>query len=188
MRHIEPVEDVRMRVWELHLRGIPKTRIAGMVNLDRHTVARLVSECYAETAQERRASLVRKQNAAIARMRRLQEQAWADHDADDERERSVLALMNGGSDDDGKPRSMVRYQSQRSQYLRVILDAEKEIARIEGVYEATDALDGAVVFRVEVSRPDGVAVTSAPNRGMLAGGSADDEQEFETAADGEDEA
>ena len=43
----------------------------------------------------------------------------------------------------------VGYQSQRSQYLRVILDAEREIARLCGLYEAGVAVDGAVVFHIE---------------------------------------
>ena len=44
---------------------------------------------------------------------------------------------------------MARYQSQRSQYLRVILEVEREIARLCGLYESGGSFDGAVVFRIE---------------------------------------
>jgi hypothetical protein len=91
-------------------------------------------------------------------MRRLQEQAWDDHDADDEREQAVLALslpdahaahVAHAAQKDVKPSNVtVRYQSQRSQYLRVILDAEKEIARLEGLYESVLDIEGAVGFVV----------------------------------------
>ena len=92
-------------------------------------------------------------------MRRIQEQAWDDHDADDERERQVLALtfaqaqaaQSQAPDSDAEPSRKgressvsVKYQSQRSQYLRIILDAEKEIARLEGLYEGLLDADAAV--------------------------------------------
>lgn len=155
-------EDARARMWEMHLRGIPKARIADALGVNRATVARLINAAYAEIAAERKRSNARKLDGAVGRMRRLQEQAWADHDADDERELQVLALsMSQASDvpdasdaSDAKSRHSspsnvtVRYQSQRSQYLRIILDAEKEIARLEGLYEGMLDVDGAVGFVV----------------------------------------
>jgi hypothetical protein len=158
-----PAEIARTRVWELHLRGLPKVRIAAEVNLDRGTVAKIINESYKEVAAERKVSNARKLNEAVARWRRLQEQAWNDHDADDERERQVLALGSGGQQSqqsqplsaemkdgmDARPSNVsIRFQSQRSQYLRIILDAEKEIARLEGLYENILDVDGAVGFVV----------------------------------------
>ena len=171
-----PAEMARARVWELHLRGLPKVRIAQAVNLDRGTVAKLITACYAEIADERRRDAKRKLDGAVQRMRLVQEQAWNDHDADDERERQVLALSiaqaNQASDDDeprkGRESSVsIRYQSQRSQYLRIILDAEKEIARLEGLYEGLLDVEGAAVFRITKLSPEAASALSAANRRSL---------------------
>jgi hypothetical protein len=166
--------DVRTRVWELHLRGLPRTRIAEQVGLNRQTVGRYIAVCLREMGAEQRQKRRQMLAAAVARMRRVQQQAWEDHDADDERERSVLALVLGEGSSSGSEqgdghgerereraggRMMARYQSQRSQYLRVILDAEREIARLCGLYEAGLAVDAAVVFRIER-----VASESTPSR------------------------
>jgi len=176
--------DVRARVWELHLRCVPKSRIGQVVGLDRHTVGKIVAQGYREVGADRKEEQKRKLESAIVRMRRIAEQAWNDHDADDERERSVLALMlDAGmeSDEEGnasKGRSMVRYQSQRSQYLRVMLDAEKEVARLEGLYEGLSEDVGAVVFKfVREGRPDpagGATVTTAPYTAISDGGEDDE--------------
>jgi hypothetical protein len=195
-------EAVRARVWEMHLRGVPKVRIATDVSLHRVTVAKIITSCYAEVASERKISPARKLDAAVARMRRIQEQAWDDHDADDERERQVLEMslaqaqnqlpldasadgsdayrtqahVDGKSDSkpdrahsdasDAKSRHnsppagngssvSIRYQSQRSQYLRIILDAEKEIARLEGLYESLLNIDvGVSVTFVKLTPED----------------------------------
>lgn len=145
-----PAESSRARVWQLHLRGMSKVRIAAAVGLNRETVAKIIQQCYRDIAPERKISPARKLDAAVARWRLVQEQAWADHDADDERERQVLALGEQPSDGkDARPSNVtVRFQSQRSQYLRIILDAEKEIARLEGLYENILDVDGAVGFVV----------------------------------------
>lgn len=181
-------ESVRARAWEMHLRGIPKTRIAQALSLDRGTVARIITACYAEVASDQKFNPARKLGEAVQRMRRLQEQAWVDHDADDEREQAVLALAsspdgeNGGeseSEPDGnKPEGRkrgresnvtVRYQSQRSQYLRLILDAEKEIARLEGLYDSLLDVEGAVgfvVIREAKAEQGGQIATSVAYRGI----------------------
>ncbi len=142
--------DLRERVWELHLRGVHKGEIAVQVGLHRNTVGRYIADCYREFGAERRARLKRKLESAVAHMQYVQRQAWVDHDADDARERAVLAASTPG----------VRYQSQRSAYLRLALDAEKEIARLEGLYadEVSDAV--AIVFRIErvVSTVSGMVV------------------------------
>ena len=78
-------EDVRARAWGMYLSGAPKSRIARALALDRETVSRYIRACYAEVADERRMTLARKLDGAVARWRRVQEQAWDDHDADDER-------------------------------------------------------------------------------------------------------
>jgi hypothetical protein len=126
----------------MHLRGVPKRRIAEAVGLNRETVARIIQQCYADIAPEQKVSPARKLREAVARMRLVEEQAWNDHDADDERERQVLALSIAQADtntketkEDRPSNVSIRYQSQRAQYLRIILDAEKEIARLEGLYE-----------------------------------------------------
>lgn len=177
------VVDLRTRVWELHLRGLPRTRIAEQVGLNRQTVGRYITACLREMGAEQREQRERMLAAAVARMRRVQEEAWADHDADDERERAVLALVVGeaGAIDGGEAqgekrdererggergsggRIMARYQSQRAQYLRVILDAEREIARLHGLYEAGAAVDGAIVFRIERLGAEGLPGSSARN-------------------------
>jgi hypothetical protein len=115
-----PAESLRARVWEMHLQGVPKRRIAEMVDLNRETVARIIQRCYTEIAPERKVSPARMLDMAVARMRHVEAQAWSDHDADD-----------GGH---------------RSQLLRLALDVEKEIARLEGLYEvgALDAGEGDV--------------------------------------------
>lgn len=188
-------ESSRARAWELHLRGVPKTRIAEELGIHRATVARIINSAYAEIADERKRSNARKLDGAIGRMRRIQEQAWDDHDADDERERQVLAMSlaqaqnqdgsDSDSDEDGKPKSgresnvSIKYQSQRSQYLRIILDAEKEIARLEGVYESLLNIDvGVSVTFVKLTADDvqrdrqtgqsGQIVTVATHRGIPA--------------------
>ena len=152
--------DVRARVWELHLRGVTKARIGEMVGLHRNTVARYLAAMYRELGAERKGMMERKLLGAVARMRRVQEQAWLNHDADDERERAVLfgeAVKRGA-----------RYQSQRCQYLRVILEAEKEIARLEGLYEALGDDGGEVVFRIV--RVSEAQEAEATNRDQARGG------------------
>jgi len=138
-------DDQRERVWELHLRGVSQRQISAQLDLHRDTVKRLVQEGYRQFGAERRARMKRGLDGAVARFRRVQQQAWVDHDADDERERAVLEKAEYGA----------RYTSQRSAYLRLILDAEKEIARLEGLY-ADDAPDvlGVLfqVIRVESGR------------------------------------
>ena len=177
--------DVRTRVWELHLRGLPRTRIAEQVGLNRQTVGRYIAACLREQmGAEQREQRERMLASAVARMRRVQEQAWADHDADDERERAVLALVLGvdavgadGGEAQGEKRderarvgergsggrALARYQSQRSQYLRVILDAEREIARLRGLYEGGTTVDGAIVFRIERLGTESASVFLARN-------------------------
>lgn len=163
-------EDVRARAWEMYLTGMPKSRIAVALALDRETVSRYIRKCYAEVADERRMTLARKLDEAIMRMRRVQVQAWADHDADEERECQALATAieraqavpegSGGSDDSGRlgaksrlrrgspSQVTIRFHSQRAQYLRVILDALKEIARLEGLYEVGRGVESEVVFSI----------------------------------------
>lgn len=132
-------EDKREQVWALHLRGLAKRQIAVQVDLHRDTVAKLINECYREFGAERRARLKRKLESAVAHMQHIQAQAWADHDADDARECAVLEAAVPGA----------RYQSQRSQYLRLALDAEKEIARLEGLYADDVQETVGVLFRIE---------------------------------------
>ena len=172
-------ETLRARIWEMHLRGIPKTRIAAEFSLARATVARVISACYAEVAGEHKQQTARKLGEAVQRMRLVQEQAWSDHDADDEREQRVLALsmaqaVDASDASDAKARSSspssnvsIRYQSQRSQYLRIILDAEKEIARLEGLYEGLLDVEGAAVFRITKISPEAASALSAANRRIL---------------------
>jgi hypothetical protein len=122
-RHILLPEDQREWVWTLYLRGLSKRQIAAQVGFHRDTVARLVNACLRECGAERRARLTRKLDGAVARLRAVQAQAWEDHDAD-------------GAE-------------QRGAYLRVALDAEKEIARLEGLYAVHVRESAAVVFRIE---------------------------------------
>ncbi len=123
-----PEQDLA-RMWEMFLRGVPKTRIAEALGIERHTVARHLSAMYREVAEERKISNARKLDMAVARMRCVEVQAWADHDADD-----------GG---------------QRSRYLRVILEVEKAIARLEGLYDvAPDDGGGEVVFTLRRLEPE----------------------------------
>ena len=63
---------------------------------------------------------------------------------------SIARKMTNGA----KKAGAVRYQSQRSRYLRIILDAEKEIARLEGLYESRADGGGEVVFRVVERREE----------------------------------
>ena len=131
--------DVREMVWTLHLRGVSKRQIAAQVGIHRDTVAKLINECYREFGAERRARLRRKLDAVVARLEQVQEQAWNDHDVDDARERWALEEAPVGT----------RYTSQRASYLRIALDAQKEIARLEGLYsdDASDVLG--ILFRIE---------------------------------------
>jgi hypothetical protein len=70
------------RMWEMYLQGVPKTRIAEALGIERHTVARHLRAMYREVAEERKISNVCKLDMAVARMRCVGVQAWADHDAD----------------------------------------------------------------------------------------------------------
>ena len=116
------------RMWEMYLRGVPKTRIAEALGIERHTVARHLRAMYREVAEERKISNARKLDMAVARMRLVEVQACADHDADD--------------------------GSQRSQYLRLILEVEKAIARLEGLYDvALDDGGGEVAFTIRRAEP-----------------------------------
>jgi hypothetical protein len=81
---------------------------------------------------------------AVERMRGVQRQAWADHDADEEREVVLMERALAGQLEG------VRVQSQRAQYLRVILEAEKEIARLQGLYGELGAGLGGGTFVMEV--------------------------------------
>ena len=173
---ILPSETQRARVWELHLRGVPKTRIARLVGIHYETVRKIIMACYAEVAEERKLTTARKLGEAVQRMRLVQEQAWSDHDADDEREQRVLALSlaqaaadtNTKETKEVRPSNVsIRYQSQRSQYLRIILDAEKEIARLEGLYEGLLDVEDAAVFRITKISPEAASALSAANRRSL---------------------
>jgi DNA-binding CsgD family transcriptional regulator len=154
----EAGDDLREQVWTLHLRGLSMRQIALRLDLNRKTVARLVNECYREFGAERRARLKHKLDGAVAHMRHIQTQAWDDHDADD-----------GG---------------QKSAHLRVALDAEKEVARLEGLY-ADDVSDlAAVLFSVE-RVVGGVVVRRQGQQGTLAVGSAVADENVAEAADEE---
>lgn len=106
------------RMWEMFLRGVPKSRIAETLGIERHTVARHLRAMYREVAEERRISNARKLDMAVARMRLVEERAWDSLD-----------------DAGGHP----------YQYLRVILEVEKAIARLEGLYEVALDDDGGEV-------------------------------------------
>ncbi len=141
-RDYTPMWEARwQQVWELHLRGWSRAHIARETGLTARTVTRIVKRQYVDVGYNREATLEEKLTAAIERMRHVQRQAWADHDEDAEHERQVLAAMGVGAapaGGDGAEKweiGPVRYQSQRAQYLRVILDAEREIARLQGLYE-----------------------------------------------------
>jgi hypothetical protein len=133
--------DVRTRVWELHLRGLTRTRIGEQVGLNRQTVARYIAACLREMGAEQREQRERMLATAVARMRHVQQQAWADHDDDEDS------------------------TAQRAQYLRVILDAEREIARLCGLYDVSAASEGAVVFRIERVESGGASAVSVRIRG-----------------------
>lgn len=136
-------------------------QIALRLSLNRKVVARLLGECEREFGAERRARLKRKLEGAIARMRHIQSQAWDDHDADDAREQAIIKASS-------EETSGMRYQSQRSQYLRLALDAEKEIARLEGLYEGLLDVEGAgAVFRIQKLSESDVAALSARNSKRL---------------------
>jgi hypothetical protein len=157
----EQPDDLREQVWTLHLRGRSQRQIALRLTLNRKVVARLLGECEREFAAERRARLKRKLENSIARMRHIQSQAWDDHDADDE---------NG------------QEHSQKSLHLRLALDAEKEIARLEGLY-ADDVSDlVAVLFSVE--RVVGGVVVKRQGSGQEARQVAASGQASEEASDG----
>jgi hypothetical protein len=136
-----PALEAKWRqVWDLHLRGWSRIHIADATGLNRNTISKVILRHYQDIECDRKVTLKEKLAAAVERMRQVQRQAWADHDADDQREREVLALMGVGAppgpDVDRKPDVVsLRYQSQRAMYLRVILEAEVEIARLEGLYE-----------------------------------------------------
>lgn len=174
MRQDASLVDARARVWELHVRGVSRVRIAREVGVHRQTVGRWLATEYAALEREGKVKREQELTMAVARLRHIQQQAWEDHDADDERERVVLAPVIGEGDGeredreasakkakreerssegrgerDSAGRGMARYQSQRAQYLRVILDAEREIARLLGLYEKAGATEGTVVFRLE---------------------------------------
>jgi hypothetical protein len=165
------------QVWDLYLRGWPYSRIGRELGLHRDTVSGIVEQCYAEVAGERKRKLSRKLDAAVERLRRVQRQAWADHDADDARE--VRVLLEGAPG--------VRYQSQRAAYLKVIVDAEREISRLEGLSGAdASEMGGSVVLRIErlgmmahgvtveqVGGSAGDAEAESCSGGQLAGGTVD---------------
>lgn len=145
--------DQREQVWTLHLRGLSMRQIALRLDLNRKTVARLLNECYREFGAERRARLKHKLDGAVAHMRHIQTQAWDDHDADD--------------------------GAQKSAHLRVALDAEKEVARLEGLY-ADDVSDlAAVLFSVErvvggvIVKRQGQRQAAAGERVVVEGGGDD---------------
>ena len=130
--------DLRGQVWSLHLRGHSFRAIGQELHVYRESVARIVRACYAELGQDHEEALQGAQDEAIARLRHIQRQVWADHDLDAEREASALAQGADGP----------RFTSQRAQYLRLALDCEREIARLRGLYGVAAPLDDA--------RPGGV--------------------------------
>lgn len=146
----------RERILELHLRGVPKSRIAHAVGVHRDSVARVLHTLYRELAGERREKLERKLAVAVARMRRIQEQAWEDHDR--------------AGDEAGSA-------GQRAQHLRIALDAEKEIARLEGLYEGVVEDGATVVLRIErmerVGAGSVVGVPSVAEPAVADGGEAE---------------
>lgn len=146
------------QAWEMHVRGENITAIAAKVELDRDTVRRLLQEHYRQISSDRKAESRRKLDLAVARLRRIQAQAWTDHDEDDAREQHVLRTFSAQDEDEDegkKPRrraesgGVARFQSQRAAYLRVILDAEREVARLEGLYDGVGDAQGAILVRIE---------------------------------------
>lgn len=87
------------------------------------------------------------------------------HEGDGEREEDAQSAKEEGRDGRGERgsaggRVIAWFQSQRSHYLRVILDAEREIARLMGLYESGWSYEGAVVFRIERGLPRRVQVAA----------------------------
>jgi hypothetical protein len=122
-------EDQVQRALALWLRGESYAGIGRHLGVHRQTAAELVRQAYAEVRESGDLSGRQMVAEAVERMRTVQRQAWADHDADEEREVVLLErALAGGLES-------VKIQSQRAQYLRVILEAEKEIARLQGLYD-----------------------------------------------------
>jgi hypothetical protein len=122
-------EDQVQRALVLWLRGESYAAIGRTLGVHRQTAAELVRQAYAEVRESADVSGRQMVAEAVERMRGVQRQAWADHDADEEREVALLERALAGQLEG------VRIQSQRAQYLKVILEAEKEIARLQGLYD-----------------------------------------------------
>jgi hypothetical protein len=121
--------DVRSKVWLRYLRGVSYTAIGVELDLNRGTVARIVRACYQQVRHERQGTLADALEESIARIRHMQQQAWENHDQEEE-------------------------ATQRATHLRLALDCEKEIARLRGLYGAVvPEVDATVVFRIELVEP-----------------------------------
>lgn len=158
------VGELKAKAWELHLRGATFPAIGEALGISRNTASGYIRAMYEDLAQDRHNSLNRPLNEAIERIRRVQAQAWADHDGDDERERQVLATVAP------EGQSPPRFLSQRAQYLRVILECEREIARLRGLNGALVMEDTPqVVFRIEKIERVEVSVTPVEPEAAVAG-------------------
>jgi hypothetical protein len=166
---------VRAAVWRRHLRGESFSAISRALDLNARSVSRIVRACYQELGRDRKAVLAAALDESIERLRAVQRQAWSDHDEDDQRERAALAsALDGRGDEKGGRKGKgarparsargdgARFTSQRAQYLRVALDAEREIARLRGLYGAViPEMDATVVFRIERVEPASAAGVDA---------------------------
>ena len=149
-RHIERghprvTEPQRVRVWDLYLRGWSCKHIAAEVGINHVTARRIINQSYRDMGYDRKKTLEEKLAVAVERMRLVQRQAWIDHDQEVEdaeqiaprRSRRGRKAATNSSEQpaDAMPPMVTRRGVQRALFLRIVMDAELEIARLEGLYE-----------------------------------------------------
>lgn len=109
---VPEIDEKRERAYSLHLRGRSYRAIAVELSVDKDTVQRWVKAVAAASAPRRKQAIQQAQRDAVARFREIQSAAWSLYEAKDD-----------------------------TSALNTALNAEREIAKLRGLYDVADDSD-----------------------------------------------
>ena len=126
-----------------YLQGDRVTTIAADLHLSPSTVRRWINEQLGQIAQEENAARVEQLQAAIETQRATAREAWAAY----HREQTRLESLTPEN-------ALHRPYNHAHTYLRLALIAQREVARLQGLYTRTDPPTDAISITIQ-ERPAG---------------------------------
>lgn len=133
---VSTLVPIEDHAWQLHLRGYSYRDIARQLKLDKDTVNAYVKRIAKETAPARREKRQEWLRQAVSRLQNVQAHAWDYFDRS-----SDISALN------------------------TITNAEKEIARLRGLYDTATEDAGAGGVLITISRRGAVSVTATGQGG-----------------------